>query len=342
MTLAKWVLGAFVGLSMAVACSAPRPPRFAHLEHLVKLECGDEGQPECLHCGSCHATSRTDGELVAPGYRQCSSCHDNPRQILARSRLPGPAPGEAIRFSHENHLQREGILGQCVKCHAGVVSDDPWAPATPSMATCLGCHQSEFDQNRCTDCHPSAELAVLKPVTFLRHDGSWIRRHGLVAAQSRQTCGTCHAERSCTDCHDLSQTLKLQGKYPEAIFREMPHRADFITRHAIEASDQAKCLSCHAPSSCDSCHTARGVSANAVGARNPHPIGWVGRDTSSRKFHGRAARRDLLQCAGCHDQGPQTNCIRCHRPGAPGGNPHPSGWESSQDRSSPMCRYCHE
>ncbi len=339
----SWLIpGAAVALAVAAACSSPSPPRFPHVEHLVQLECGDDGQPDCLQCGSCHATSEADGELLPPEHQQCSPCHEQSRKILARSHLPGPAPGEAIRFSHQNHLEREGIHGQCVKCHGGVVSDDPHAPAVPPMDMCLECHQAEFDQAQCSDCHPSADLAVLKPISFMRHDASWISEHGLAAAQSQQICSTCHAQNSCTDCHDLSQTLKLQGKYPEAIFREMPHRADFITRHAIEASNPAQCLSCHTTSSCDSCHTARGVSANAVGSRNPHPAGWVGRDTSSREFHGRAARRELLKCAGCHDQGPQTNCIQCHRPGAPGGNPHPSGWEPSRGQSSSMCRYCHE
>jgi hypothetical protein len=84
------------------------------------------------------------------------------------------------------------------------------------------------------------------------------------------------------------------------------------------------------------------VSGNAVGANNPHPPGWVGADTRSSDFHGSHARRDILSCAGCHEQGPATNCIRCHTVGAYGGNPHPSGWQSARGRQSSMCRYCHE
>jgi hypothetical protein len=87
---------------------------------------------------------------------------------------------------------------------------------------------------------------------------------------------------------------------------------------------------------------ARGVSANRVGARNPHPPGWVGSNPNARSFHGREARRDILLCASCHDQGPATNCIRCHKVGGFGGNPHPGGWRSTQSESSTMCRYCHE
>jgi hypothetical protein len=123
----------------------------------------------------------------------------------------------------------------------------------------------------------------------------------------------------------------------------MVHRGDFLTRHAIDAlAEPARCLSCHTERDCDSCHVERGVSGNAVGANNPHPPGWVGADTRSSDFHGSHARRDILSCAGCHEQGPATNCIRCHTVGAYGGNPHPSGWQSARGRQSSMCRYCHE
>jgi hypothetical protein len=121
------------------------------------------------------------------------------------------------------------------------------------------------------------------------------------------------------------------------------HRGDFMVRHAIEAQSQpAACLSCHETQDCDSCHLERGVSGNAQNSRNPHPPGWVGNDVNSSDFHGRHARRDIVACAGCHEQGPATNCIRCHTVGAYGGNPHPHGWQSGRSPSSTMCRYCHE
>jgi hypothetical protein len=84
------------------------------------------------------------------------------------------------------------------------------------------------------------------------------------------------------------------------------------------------------------------VSGNRLGATNPHPPGWVGNDVRSADFHGRQARRDIASCAGCHEQGPATNCIRCHKVGAYGGNPHPHGWQSARGPGSAMCRYCHE
>jgi hypothetical protein len=84
------------------------------------------------------------------------------------------------------------------------------------------------------------------------------------------------------------------------------------------------------------------VSGNAISGRSPHPPGWVGTNTQASSFHGRAARRDILACASCHEQGPATNCIRCHKVGAYGGNPHPNGWRSARSVDEEMCRYCHE
>jgi hypothetical protein len=84
------------------------------------------------------------------------------------------------------------------------------------------------------------------------------------------------------------------------------------------------------------------VSGNAIGSTSSHPVGWIGSDPSNPNFHGRAARRRIIECASCHDQGPATNCIRCHRVGQYGGSPHPPGWHSSQSReSTEMCQFCH-
>jgi hypothetical protein len=136
--------------------------------------------------------------------------------------------------------------------------------------------------------------------------------------------------------------LTVENRFPDAIDRSFVHRGDFVTRHPIEArSTPTRCLSCHTTSSCDSCHVERGVSAARTGATSPHPPGWIGPDTLSNDFHGRSARREITTCAACHDHGPATNCIRCHKVGGYGGKPHPEGWNSSRSSSEAMCRYCH-
>ena len=54
-----------------------------------------------------------------------------------------------------------------------------------------------------------------------------------------------------------------------------------------------------------------------------------------------AARRNIGSCAACHDQGPVSNCVRCHQVGGLGGTPHPAGWRSTAPVSNPECSACH-
>jgi hypothetical protein len=336
-------LAALVASALA-ACDRPPPPRFPHVEHLAEIECGVPGKPDCLNCASCHGVpDPKTRDLSPPSEQVCAPCHRDASEVRAKAKLP-PLPGYGvIRFDHGPHLERPEINGQCVHCHAGIVSDRPGAPVRPPMSTCLECHQADFDRASCTGCHPAADLARTMPESFMRHDVAWLTRHGAAATRSPAVCTQCHAESTCLECHDTTASLRLDQRRPEQVLREMPHRADYVSRHAMDARAQTtRCVSCHTPATCDACHVERGVSAARPGAVNPHPDGWVGRDTRSRDFHGRAARRNLLSCAGCHDQGPATNCIECHRPGGPGGSPHPGRWRSSQSMSEGMCRYCHE
>lgn len=340
-----------LALAGGVACFERPQTRFPHALHLVKLRCGEPGAPECLSCASCHAPApgapAAGREPIAePPLERCASCHaDDAGRALEASRRPvlAAAPAaHAIRFDHEHHLALPGIRGQCVPCHSGAVSSS--SELFPPMAQCLSCHEHErqFADNECAPCHDAGDLSRLRPRTFMNHDGQWLLRHGSEARQNEALCGTCHSQKECTDCHDVTQSLTPEQRTPEAIERERVHPADFLTRHALEAASQpTRCLTCHTVATCDGCHVERGVSAQARDPFNPHPPGWVGGNPASRDFHGRAARRDIVACASCHDQGPATNCIRCHSVGGPGGNPHPRGWQSARSPGDSMCRYCH-
>ena len=186
------------------------------------------------------------------------------------------------------------------------------------------------------------QLSQLLPRTFLRHGQGWQQTHGVQARQQSQVCQQCHTQQQCDDCHDVSQDMTLAERKPDEVFRNLVHRGDWITQHPIEARSQpAKCMRCHTVNTCDSCHVRRGVSGNGVRGANPHPAGWVGSNPGQKSQHGQQARRDILTCAACHDQGPATNCIRCHRVGGFGGNPHPRGWQSARSDNAEMCKYCH-
>lgn len=332
-------------MAAAAACSTRPPPGFPHRAHLAKTECGaTPSDPGCLSCVSCHAVTETSPAHHLPDESTCARCHrTDAHERRAKSHAELARPNGTIAFDHARHLSMREINGQCVGCHAGVVSDGK--PSLPPMKQCFSCHEhdAEWKRGECTPCHDRAELVRIVPQTFARHAGSFVRNHGKVAAEQTQLCRSCHEQADCDVCHDTTQSLMVERRRPDAIESQQVHRGDFLSRHAMEAqATPARCLSCHTPQTCDACHAERGVSGNVLGARNPHPAAWITGDASSPSGHGREARRDILLCASCHEQGPATNCIRCHRVGGYGGNPHPRGWFSTLGVQSEMCRYCHD
>jgi hypothetical protein len=337
------LLFAVTAAALAAACMGRAPPRFQHLTHLVGVACGTAGKPACLDCNSCHALSPQGSPHTRGDAALCASCH-HANQARVAELFERPRPIQArLGFNHEQHLALGGIQGQCVSCHAGVVQ--PGGLPLPPMSQCFTCHehQEQWNAGECAPCHTSSELARTLPQSFLRHDQEFARHHGQFAVEDQRLCQSCHTQADCNGCHDTTQGLSIEHRRPEAIERTLVHGGGFLTRHALEAQAQpARCVRCHEPQTCESCHRERGVSGNQFGARNPHPPGWVGTSAGSSSFHGRDARRDILSCAGCHDQGPATNCIRCHKVGGFGGNPHPNGWRSTQSPQDTMCRYCHE
>lgn len=325
------------------ACRDAVQPRFPHPAHLVDIDCGGPGQPSCLSCNSCHSVSQPGREHKLPEQALCARCHqDDLRQVLPALHAVPERPYGEIAFDHARHLAMERIGGQCVPCHQGVVKTD--TASMPPMSQCFSCHEHEREwrAGECAPCHEREELARTLPKTFLRHDQAFVRHHGEAAVHQQKLCQSCHTQADCESCHDVTQGLAVEQRAPERVEASFVHRADFVTRHAVEAQAQpARCASCHTPETCDACHVERGVSGNRLDARNPHPPGWVGSNVGGKSFHGVEARRDILLCAGCHEQGPATNCIRCHQVGAYGGNPHPRGWKSLRSADSEMCRYCH-
>lgn len=342
------VLAGAVVLVAGGACSKRLLTRFPHELHLAELECGKPGTPDCLSCNTCHAGTPDQSTWVKPPQSVCERCHQqNESQKYAISVRPVTAARPAaydIRFGHDKHLKMPEIKGQCVKCHAGAVQAAGGKPLFPPMNTCRGCHKHEeqFAANECTPCHKPNQLRGLKPLSFLSHDANWMRRHGTLARDELAMCSMCHAQTQCDACHDATQTIRTEVRNPDAIQRQYVHRFDFLSRHGIEAQSQpAMCVSCHQKQDCDACHMERGVSGGLVDGHNPHPPNWSGNAGAATNLHGAAARRDISSCAACHEQGAASNCVRCHKVGGFGGNPHPPGWSSTLGTDSGSCAACH-
>lgn len=339
----RWLVLALVVATLAPAfgCEEVLTPGFPHKVHLTARECGGEGEAPCPTCLSCHEGVRKDGD-PRPRPESCSACHrERTSEVLERVRTASQRQ-TSILYSHQAHLEKSELAGQCVPCHGGITEDGVGGGVFPEMAKCLSCHEDGLQAKACSSCHPRPDLKKLVPQTFLRHDQPFFRNHGVASTRHEGVCEQCHTQSECLRCHDQNQPLRLATAFANEPERPLSHRADFVVRHAIEARQRgATCMRCHTVSYCDSCHVERGLSANRAGSLNPHPLGWIGPDTSSPDFHGRAARRDILACASCHDAGPATNCIRCHKVGGHGGNPHPTGWRSLRSPSDQMCSYCH-
>lgn len=103
----------------------------------------------------------------------------------------------------------------------------------------------------CSDCHTDARGA-------LNHTSDFYTRHKFFAEQSKQTCGVCHNESFCSDCHAHKEDLKPSDKYKDSPERALPHRGDYLNQHKIDGRiNPASCFPCHGRQNnerCKVCH----------------------------------------------------------------------------------------
>lgn len=330
---------------------APSELIFSHAKH------GEQG----VECASCHkgiAAADALGRHL-PTMKDCAECHESEvkekskcgfcHRDLPRARKGGRPATPGLRFSHKQHA---GRAKDCVSCHTGAaVATTVAGIARPKMrGDCFTCHGhlADYRKLRCTVCHESLARQPLKFVSAFNHEGNFLKEHGRQASAGGQSlCASCHAQSYCAECHAGARAgLKPSLRHAERVDRRFIHEADFKSRHAIEArAASGSCLRCHGTKSCQRCHEAEGVSAqvSAGGVKSsPHPSDWL--SPGSPNSHGRDARRRITQCAGCHDQGSLSNCVRCHKSATKGGlgiKPHPAGWRRGGKGSDPLCLMCH-
>lgn len=83
-------------------------------------------------------------------------------------------------------------------------------------------------------------------------------RHKFSARQNKQTCGLCHVESFCSDCHGNKEPLKPSDKFKDAPERTLPHRGDYLNQHKIDGRvNPASCMKCHGRQNnerCRICH----------------------------------------------------------------------------------------
>ena len=323
--------------------------RFSHAKHdqmgvaCVTCHAGiDEAQqltgkygPAKNDCKQCHE------QVHKPG--QCTLCHVGAGKPGGLRREP---PTANLIFSHKAHLAREK---SCKKCHGEVARGGSLASLPiPKMKDCFSCHThlSDYRALRCGRCHQSLSRFPIKFVSAFRHEGNFLREHGRRARAQADLCSQCHVQNFCADCHSQRQVVRPGVKLMERAERQFIHRGDWLGRHPLESrSAPGSCVRCHSAKQCEACHRKAGV-AQRLSAKgtssSPHPTDWL--NPMSPNNHGFAARRRITQCAACHDRGPQSNCIRCHRSVARGGqgiNPHPPGFSRGGKNRHRVCKLCH-
>ncbi len=356
MTAHRWQHGLLVlgSAGLLAACAAllsraREPPsdqiRFSHARHA-------QAKVDCATCHDDVFDAKTLAEVKLPAEKKCLQCHADQKAkgncAMCHSDVrfagPFPKPEVGMKVSHAFHLEKFGE--DCARCHKQLSEPVQTERPAPPMGACLDCHEHrrEYDDARCAACHVDLTRYSLRPISSYTHQGNFVRTHGLAAHASAEACAQCHDQVFCQDCHASTVATRVELKFAERVDRQFIHRGDYVSRHSIEASAQSPvCERCHATRFCQDCHAVQNLTSNALNPRNPHPFGW--NLPGSANFHGPAARRDITSCAVCHDQGPRSNCVECHKSGGIGGNPHPAGWNAHHDRqeikSNGMCLACH-
>jgi hypothetical protein len=260
-------------------------------------------------------------------------------------------PPAHLIFDHAKHAATA-----CATCHAGVESADlATRDHLPRMATCLACHDGTRARSACTACHlaepggrvrtglADGPLVPVSPTFGDAHDIGFDRHHAAAARAADATCGSCHEQRECVECHaGVAKPIEF-------------HAGDYVRSHGVQARRGVPdCTVCHRQQTfCVGCHERSGVGARGASDFTPsdpglrfHPAGWV---EGQRSPHAREARRNLDACASCHRD---DFCIQCHtaEPGLGIGtrrSPHPPGWRGSarcramDRRNRRMCLRCH-
>lgn len=363
------------GARRAVGASPVYPPStpaqrviFSHAQHSAR-------GTQCVACHTRATASLSAVDNLLPTEKECRACHAIDRSKPAGSASPGPvtacigchrdwqaamvvvpryAAPAALKFNHQQHAQTG-----CVRCHGDMTRTLP----LPSMDSCLSCHATAATpaqpiatsaRTACTRCHlsdatgglqtelPDGALVPTSDTFGDQHGPGFATDHTRAARQPNRTCGSCHRESYCSDCHNgVSKPLEF-------------HVGNYLSVHATEARrGSPDCSACHrAATFCVACHERSGVGTRGApafgtgdGQRAFHPFGWAG-GLGAANLHAGEARRNLAACASCHRD---NDCIRCHSAEAGGmkASPHPRGWRNSAqcealDRGNRrMCLRCH-
>lgn len=333
---------------------------FSHRVHTEDVEAG------CVVCHSAAKESTLASDRLFPTMETCGGCHEvedesecgtcHTKPELAEVRVDGV---RTIRFSHQRHLAT-GTVG-CLDCHGGVERSEVLKERyIPPMEVCMRCHEGDMGATGCAVCHVQVE--GLRPTS---HDADWSGGHGWFVRAGDETCAMCHQESSCGECHapgalvgskespkDLHGLFAFRLGDGSSMILEEVHDLGFRYTHPQDVKAKERdCSTCHETSFCVTCHGS-GEGGKPVWHGGEGWGAWAGEMGTGGGRHAELARRDIEQCAGCHDtRGADPVCLLCHMDRMPGrGNDprtHDAGFSDAMDRGpwhedeGWVCYTCH-
>ncbi len=391
-------LRALVLLVLPAALASQQRPAFPHAQH-------EKLFPTCL---GCHAgVPKGDAASTFPSPAVCASCHNGTIKPRVEWSAPRARTLGLLSFQHVAHLAKAADVG-CASCHA-TGGDTKWmnvSRAEPERCGACHAHQASghlADDNKCSTCHRTLVAAtglseqrvagLPKPASHAR--GDFVASHGKSASAAGANCATCHARESCARCHvdaGRSATIRalgsdqriahlVAGKAPSYPTPADHRAAEFeLTHGAVAKANIARCATCHARASCETCHIgdgaramlkqlpepaeggARGVQLERPTPTASHAIGVTyllasaqgsqQGDSAKHKVlvhpsgfarsHGGLASSGQLQCTNCHAQ---RFCTDCHVGELSGRRYHPSNFVASHPAKAygrdTECSSCH-
>ncbi len=365
--------------------------KFSHQFHLG----------EDLACTDCHTEAtesiNLDGSLL-PKMAVCADCHDVEDKDECSTchydnvQVPFPTKKTELYFSHKSHMENEEA--ECTTCHSGLDKVDFSIESEnlfPEMKNCNVCH-SEIGEAKATNF--ACESCHISTTDLLPEDHKSVNfneMHKSSSMEADANCQMCHDNNFCETCH-VGTTMITETNSADNFYAPYsPHRyidntkQQQITRvhdlnyqynHGIDAKGKASnCTTCHQTETfCAECHnvTENGDFAmeGFVPSSHTQPNFTTLGVGSGGGLHAEIAKRDIENCAACHDtQGADPNCIMCHmdNDGIKGTNPkthmtdfmknehgdwhgdfgavcyncHTDGGALSQTKGQGFCGYCH-
>lgn len=295
-------------------------------------------------CEDCHTEAETSMDLTGsllPTMDACANCHDvedddecatcHYEDVLE----PFPVKKAELYFNHKVHLEQDNV--NCEKCHSGLNEVDfSFESPTlfPTMENCAECHSSSGIAKptnfACESCH----ISTVDLVPDDHKTVSFTDMHKFSVREADANCQMCHESTFCESCHVGTNMIDETNSSDNFYQPYSPHKyvdntkqqqisrvhdLNYQFNHGIDAKGKASnCITCHQTETfCAQCHNSDGNGDFALEGFVPPSHTKINFTTlgvgSGGGLHAELAKRDIENCASCHDtQGADPACIMCH------------------------------